>query len=102
MNPNLPLGLGICKTCNLLIPSGEKKYSLSGVFWGGLYENTGGKNDLVAFRDEKKYRLGRAGSGASSWGLRRLAVFAGEPGGEPGTPKSYFEVFEKLYPWPGH
>ena len=107
MNNSLVPGINVNRASSFFIPSGKKKYSLSSLLWGSVYENPQGMYDYVSFKDEKKYRemqqidkvdqVGKEGS----WGLRRLAVLAKSPdssydGADMG--KSFFDVFHLLYP----
>jgi radical SAM-linked protein len=99
MNKVLPEGIIIKNAMNIFIPSGTKKHSLSSLVWGGLYQGKENStvNDMVTFKDEKKYRLDRAEKEGSCYGMKRLAVLAIDSD-DPARGAPYSEVFRKLYP----
>jgi radical SAM superfamily enzyme YgiQ (UPF0313 family) len=99
MNKSLPRGLEIREADNYLIPGGEKKHSLASRLWGFAYRGVDpAAPDFVKAADEKAYRARRIeASGASVFGLRRLAVLALDPE-RPDQGRSFFTAFRGLYP----
>ena len=110
LNRFLPEGLAIEETINTLIPSGQKKYSVSSLLWGYTYAGNDGNTDIVKAKEEKAYRASRVGTSAGEnvYGLERLSLLAtmpqsrtedlGNSGGQAQIGVSYFEVYRKLYP----
>ncbi|MCL2833002.1 MAG: TIGR03936 family radical SAM-associated protein [Treponema sp.] len=107
LNKKLITGVTINTAQVFNIPVNQKKYSLSSQVWGSVYENINGGSDIIAFKDEKKYRQDKASlnifNNNSYWGIKRLAVLAKDPR-DPRAPKdpqkgiSFFEAFGYLYP----
>jgi radical SAM superfamily enzyme YgiQ (UPF0313 family) len=91
LNASFPLGITVKDALGIFIPAGEKKYSLSAMLWGSLYDDGTKAGKPVPFKDEKTYRQER-----ETYGLKRLAVLAKDPE-NPENPKPYFEVFKTLY-----
>jgi hypothetical protein len=97
MNTKLPSGLCINNAMNICIPRGAKKYSLSSLLWGSVYNNGADDGeDTVQFCDEKNYRQSRTVPEGSVYGLTRRSVLCHKPD-KPETPEPYFEVFRSLY-----
>jgi radical SAM superfamily enzyme YgiQ (UPF0313 family) len=104
LNPMLPDGIKVNSAINIYIPSGEKKYSLSSLLWGGAYRSKENENrlDYVQFSDEKKYRQLRAETSGGVFGMERLSVLAKDPGGQAAPYASFFTAYRNLYPLAGN
>ena len=100
MNGALPDGIRVNRAECYKIPAGGKKHSLSSLLWGFGYGNAGGETDYVPAREEKAYRLSRAGKGETLFSLRRACVLAKDiaGGGALQGPVSYFDVYRAFYP----
>ncbi|MCL2231844.1 MAG: TIGR03936 family radical SAM-associated protein [Treponema sp.] len=96
LNAFLPEGLSVAQAMNVLIPSGEKKHSVSSLLWGYAYTGKDGKVDMVKAGEEKAYRASRPGE--SVYGLERLSVLARPSKAPAEAGASYFEVYRKIYP----
>jgi radical SAM superfamily enzyme YgiQ (UPF0313 family) len=103
LNVNLPEGILIRQAECFIIPSGQKKYSLSSLLWGFGY--AGEENEMVCIpaADEKKYRQERLEHGASLFSLKRNMVLAKNIIKAAGNLTenawfSYFDVYRFLYP----
>ncbi|AEF81845.1 TIGR03936 family radical SAM-associated protein [Leadbettera azotonutricia] len=100
MNKVLPEGILIHNTMNIVVASGSKKYSLSALLWGGMYESHAGIEERIPFKDEKTYRMGRLEQEGSLYGVKRLGVLAKNQD-DPEQPELYMEAFRKIYPETG-
>jgi len=98
LNAFLPEGFAVSQAMNVLIPSGEKKHSVSSLLWGYTYAGKDGNPDMVKAGEEKPYRVSRSGADGSVYGLERLSVLAREGPAAGAAGVSYFEVYRKLYP----
>jgi hypothetical protein len=98
LNAFLPDGLLIVESMNVLIPSGEKKHSVSSMLWGYMYAGKDGNPDMVKATEEKVYRASRTELGENVYGLERLSVLARPPKSVESPGVSYFEIYQTLYP----
>jgi len=97
LNENLPYGIVIKEAQSFLIKSGMKKYSLSSLLWGFLYEYNE-ETDYVNFKEEKVYRQNKLKDRKSLFLLKRNAVLARNMSGDTDEWAPYFDVYRFLYP----
>jgi len=100
LNNFLPDGLTVVDAINVLIPSGEKKHSVSSMLWGYTYTGKDGTPDYVKAEDEKVYRASRLGKDENVYSLERLSVLARTSVKKLNEMQgvSYFELYRELYP----
>jgi hypothetical protein len=94
MKEVFPSGIAITAARYFLIPRGEKKHSLSSLFWGSEYTAAGKETLIVKSGGEKKFRESAAERGFSPFDMARTGVFARDA---QGMAASFFDVYGGFY-----
>jgi radical SAM family uncharacterized protein len=98
LNDNLPDGIRVNRAEIFFIKSGQKKHSLSSLFWGSVYSAANKESCYVNVLNEKVYRQERLEKDCSSlFDFKRSEVLARNVIGGAADWASYFDVYNYLY-----